>query len=47
VVAGSPKFAKLAENTLESNQGVFNSTPALAGSRLLLRSNRALYCIGR
>jgi outer membrane protein assembly factor BamB len=47
VVAGSPKFAKLAENTLESNRGVFNSTPALAGSRLLLRSNRALYCIGR
>ena len=47
VVAGISKFAKLAENTLESNRGVFNSSPAMAGSRLLLRSNRALYCIGK
>jgi outer membrane protein assembly factor BamB len=46
VVAAQPKFEKLAENTLESNRGVFNSTPALAGNRLLLRSNRALYCLG-
>ena len=47
VIAASPKFEKLAENTLESNRGVFNSTPAIAGRRLLLRSNRALYCIGQ
>ena len=47
VVAASPKFEKLADNTLESNRGVFNSTPAIAGSRLLLRSNRALYCLGK
>jgi hypothetical protein len=47
VVAASPKFEKLAENTLESNRGVFNSTPAMSGARLLLRSNRALYCLGR
>jgi len=47
VVAASPKFEELAENTLESNRGVFNSTPAIAGPHLLLRSNRALYCIGR
>ena len=47
VVSASPKFEKLAENTLESNRGVFNSTPAISGARLLLRSNRALYCIAQ
>lgn len=46
VVAAKPKFEKLAENTLESNRGVFNSSPAISGSRLLLRSNRALYALG-
>jgi outer membrane protein assembly factor BamB len=47
VIAASPKFEKLAENTLENNRGAFNSTPAISGARLLLRSNRALYCLGR
>ncbi len=46
VVAARPKFEVLAVNTLESNRGVFNATPAFAGRRLLLRSNRALYCLG-
>ena len=46
VVAARPKFEQLAESTLESNRGVFNASPAISGNRLLLRSNRALYCIG-
>lgn len=46
VIDAKPKFAKLAESTLESNRGVFNASPAVSGNRLLLRSNRALYCIG-
>lgn len=46
VIAAAPKFQRLADNTLEGNRGAFNSTPAIAGNRLLLRSNRALYCIG-
>jgi len=46
VIAAGPKFERLADNTLEGNRGVFNSSPALSGSRLLLRSNRALYCLG-
>ncbi len=46
VLAASPKFAKLADNTLENGRGVFNATPAFDGPRLLLRSNRALYCLG-
>ena len=46
VIAAKPKFERLADNTLEGNRGMFNSTLAVAGNRLLLRSNRALYCIG-
>lgn len=46
VLAASPKFERLADNTLESGRGVFNSSPALTGNRMLLRSNRALYCLG-
>ena len=46
VIAARPKFEKLAENTLESNRGVFNSSPAISGNRLLLRSNHALYALG-
>jgi outer membrane protein assembly factor BamB len=46
VIAANPKFEKLAESTLESNRGMFNSSPAISGNRILLRSNRALYCLG-
>ena len=46
VIAAQPKFHQLAENNLESNRGVFNASPAIAGERLLIRSNRALYCLG-
>jgi outer membrane protein assembly factor BamB len=46
VIAAKPKFERLGDNSLESNRGVFNSSPAISGSRLLLRSNRALYALG-
>ena len=46
VLAATPKFAKLAENTLEGGRGIFNATPTFDGNRLLVRSNRALYCLG-
>ena len=46
VIAAKPKFERLGDNTLESNRGVFNSSPAISGNRLLLRSNRALYALG-
>jgi outer membrane protein assembly factor BamB len=46
VLAAKPKFERLADNTLESNRGVFNSSPAISGNRLLFRSNRALYALG-
>jgi outer membrane protein assembly factor BamB len=46
VVAAKPAFEVLANNSLESNRGVFNSSPAISGNRLLLRSNKALYSLG-
>lgn len=47
VVAAQPGFEQLADNMLEGNRGVFHASPAITGQRLLLRSNRALYCLGR
>ena len=47
VVAARPRFELLAVNTLEGNRGMFNASPAAIGSHLLLRSNRALYRLGR
>lgn len=46
LVAAHPKFQVLGDNVLEGGRGVFNASPAASGSRLLLRSNRALYCLG-
>jgi outer membrane protein assembly factor BamB len=46
VIAAKPKLEVLADNVLENNRGVFNGSPAVAGGRLVLRSNRALYCLG-
>jgi len=45
-IAAKPQFEFLGESTLESNRGVFNASPAIAGKRVLIRSNRALYCLG-
>lgn len=46
VLAAGPKFSQLADNRLENGRGVFNATPTFDGRRLLIRSNRALYCLG-
>jgi outer membrane protein assembly factor BamB len=45
VLAAKPEFEQLAVNDL-GDRRVFNGTPAVAGNRLLLRSDRYLYCIG-
>ncbi len=47
VIVAKAKFERLGDSELESNRGVFNASPAITGNRLLLRSNRALYCLGR
>lgn len=46
VVAASPTFEVLERNDLRDGS-VFNGSPAVAGNRLLIRSDRFLYCIGR
>ena len=44
VLAAKPQFEQLAVNDL-SDRGLFNASPAVAGNRLLLRSDKYLYCI--
>ncbi|HEX5499781.1 MAG TPA: PQQ-binding-like beta-propeller repeat protein [Thermomicrobiales bacterium] len=45
VLAAGPQFKQLAVNQL-NDASVFNATPAISRGQLLLRSDRALYCIG-
>ncbi len=45
VWAAQPRFALLARNEL-GDRGSFDASPAVAGSRLLVRSDRYLYCLG-
>lgn len=46
VLAAKPQFEQLAHNTL-NDRSVFNASPAVANGRLYLRSDNALYCIGK
>jgi outer membrane protein assembly factor BamB len=46
VVAAKPEFEQLASNDL-SDRSVFNGSPAVDGNRLLIRSDKFLYCIGK
>jgi outer membrane protein assembly factor BamB len=45
VLAARPEFEVLAHNRLE-NAGTCNAGPSISKNRLLLRSNKFLYCIG-
>lgn len=45
-VAAQPEFELLAVNDL-SDRSTFNASPAVAGNRLLLRSDKYLCCIGQ
>lgn len=46
VIAAKPEFQQLAVNDL-GDRSVFNGSPAVAGSRILLRSDKHLYCLGK
>ena len=46
VLAAGPEFSELAHNRL-GDKSIFNATPVIAEGRLLLRSDRHLYCIGK
>jgi outer membrane protein assembly factor BamB len=45
VLAAKPEFELLAENQL-GDDSIFNGSPSVSNGQLLLRSDRALYCIG-
>lgn len=45
VLAASPEYEQLAHNRLEDSS-TFNASPVISNGRLLLRSDRFLYCIG-
>lgn len=46
VLAAKPEYEEIAVNDL-NDRSVFNSSPAVAGQRLLIRSDKFLYCIGQ
>jgi len=46
VVPASPKFEVLATNEL-GRAGTFHASPAVAGGKLFIRSDKALFCIGK
>ena len=46
VIAAQPKYERLAVNTL-TDRSTFNASPAVTQNRLLLRSDRYLYCVGK
>jgi hypothetical protein len=46
VLAAQPKFKLLAHNE-PLDDSIFNGSPAVSGSRLLIRSDKYLYCIGQ
>jgi len=47
VVAAKPEFELLATNELGERGDTFNASPAITGDRLLIRSNKHLYCIAQ
>jgi len=47
VLEANPKMKLLAHNTLDPDTSVFNASPVVSNSQLLLRSDRYLYCIGK
>ncbi len=45
VIAAEPEYRELATNRLGSEDEKFNATPAIIGDTLLIRSDKALYCV--
>ena len=46
VVAAKPEFELLGENTLRDGS-LFHATPVAADGRVLIRSDKFLYCLGK
>lgn len=46
VLAAKPQYEVIATNEFKQDDSHFNATPAISGDRLILRSNKAVYCVG-
>ena len=46
VIDDGPEYRLLAHNKFAADDSMFDSTPAISGKNLILRSYRYLYCIG-
>mgnify|MGYP002136163033 CR=1 FL=1 len=46
VLAAKPKYELLSTNEFANDTTHFNATPAVSGDLLILRSNKAVYCVG-
>lgn len=47
VLAAKPEFEQLAMNVIDDDRTRFDGSPAVDGSRLLIRSGKFLYCLGQ
>ena len=47
VLAAGRQFKQLAVNRFASDASIFNATPAISRGQILLRSNKAIYCLGQ
>ncbi|MSR59988.1 MAG: serine/threonine protein kinase [Planctomycetaceae bacterium] len=47
VVACRPKFEQLAHNAIAGDETRANASPAISNGQILLRTDKALYCIGK
>ncbi|MFT5130631.1 MAG: outer membrane protein assembly factor BamB, partial [Rhodothermales bacterium] len=45
VLAPTPEFQQLAQNSFASDDSDFNASPAIANGQIFLRSQRFLYCV--
>ena len=46
VLDAKPEYHELAVNTIETDEGMFNASPAISDGQLLIRSDSHIYCIG-
>ena len=46
IIAAKPRFELIGHNTFSLDDSYFHGTPAISGDRLILRSDKAVYCIG-
>ncbi|MDP6719930.1 MAG: PQQ-binding-like beta-propeller repeat protein [Pirellulaceae bacterium] len=46
VLDAKPEYHELAVNTIETDENMFNASPAISGGQLLVRTDSHMYCIG-